>query len=469
MGRQDTAFRASPGTWRPHRRFRRLGHARPIRLADRRAPRRAPRRRRVRCLAHVRRRSQGRARAARFCSTCSRTMSRKLTRPGKALYSCMLNEAGGVHRRSHRLFPDRRPGSGSSSTPARGTRTSRGSGSTGTRVRCRRSPSGPIWRCSRCKGPKRARRRRTLLSAAGAAAALAAGDLSSVADIDGWFVARTGYTGEDGFEIMLPAGERRARVARAECRWVLPPAASGARDTLRLEAGMNLYGNDMDETTHPFESGLALDGRAGARRAALHRARSAASASGPRCGRAGWSGLVLEDRGVLRSHQKVIVTPGRGCWRDHQRHVLPDAGALDRARARARRRPAARAGGYPRQASQRARGEAAVRALRQDRLIRINGVVVDEQCSRRSAVHQDPRVGAHAARWHRRDRDHRSCPARARRSGVRRGARGRPYAASWASLRRRRVGESGLGCLCPVAGDVTRRQSAARRGAGGGQ
>ena len=66
-----------------------------------------------------------------------------------------------------------------------------------------------------------------------------------------WFVARTGYTGEDGWEIVMPAGD-------AESAWQalldagVAPCGLGARDTLRLEAGMNLYGTDMDGTTSPF-------------------------------------------------------------------------------------------------------------------------------------------------------------------------------------------------------------------------
>jgi aminomethyltransferase len=82
----------------------------------------------------------------------------------------------------------------------------------------------------------------------------------------------------------------------------------GARDTLRLEAGMNLYGNDMDESTHPFESGLAWtvvmqpSERRFIGRDALERVRLAPSRQ--------LVGLILEDRGVLRSHQKVIVADG---------------------------------------------------------------------------------------------------------------------------------------------------------------
>jgi aminomethyltransferase len=118
-----------------------------------------------------------------------------------------------------------------------------------------------------------------------------------------WFVARTGYTGEDGFELMIPAAEIVTAWNRLRQLGV-SPAGLGARDTLRLEAGMNLYGNDMDETRHPLESGLAWTvafepaERDFIGRAALERARREGSAQ--------LIGLLLEDRGVLRSHQKVL-------------------------------------------------------------------------------------------------------------------------------------------------------------------
>ena len=120
---------------------------------------------------------------------------------------------------------------------------------------------------------------------------------------DAWFVARTGYTGEDGFEIMLPAVEAVGVWNALRARGVAP-AGLGARDTLRLEAGMNLYGNDMDEDHHPLESGLAwtVAFEPGDRdfigRQALENLRRTSDAE--------LVGLVLEERGVLRSHQKVI-------------------------------------------------------------------------------------------------------------------------------------------------------------------
>jgi len=69
-------------------------------------------------------------------------------------------------------------------------------------------------------------------------------------------VARSGYTGEDGFEISLPAGDAEAFARRLLAESEVEPAGLGARDTLRLEAGLCLYGNDIDATTTPIEAGL---------------------------------------------------------------------------------------------------------------------------------------------------------------------------------------------------------------------
>jgi len=121
--------------------------------------------------------------------------------------------------------------------------------------------------------------------------------------IDSWFIARTGYTGEDGFEVMLPAAEA-ALTWTTLCAQGIQPAGLGARDTLRLEAGMNLYGNDLDENHHPLESGLAwtvafepADRDFTGRQSLEHLRHSGGDEL---------VGLVLEERGVLRSHQKIV-------------------------------------------------------------------------------------------------------------------------------------------------------------------
>lgn len=118
-----------------------------------------------------------------------------------------------------------------------------------------------------------------------------------------WFVGRTGYTGEDGFELILPASAVPA-LWRALAGAGIRPCGLGARDTLRLEAGMNLYGSDMDETTTPLESGLSWTvafeppERDFIGREALEKQKAGASL-------ARFVGLVLDGKGVLRGHQKL--------------------------------------------------------------------------------------------------------------------------------------------------------------------
>lgn len=73
---------------------------------------------------------------------------------------------------------------------------------------------------------------------------------------DPCFVSRSGYTGEDGFEISVPADRAEALADRLLVEPEVAPAGLGARDSLRLEAGLCLYGNDIDETTLPVEAGL---------------------------------------------------------------------------------------------------------------------------------------------------------------------------------------------------------------------
>jgi aminomethyltransferase len=123
------------------------------------------------------------------------------------------------------------------------------------------------------------------------------------------FVARTGYTGEDGFEIIVPE-PHAVRLWDALAAAGVQPAGLGARDTLRLEAGMNLYGQDMDEDATPWEAGLgwtvSLDeGRDFIGRAALERQQAAGV---PR----ELVGVVLDEKGVLRHGQRVVAAAGEG-------------------------------------------------------------------------------------------------------------------------------------------------------------
>ena len=229
----------------------------------------------------------------------------KLKDSGKALYSCLLNEAGGVvddlivyfiNENWFRVVVNA------------GTRDKdiawlkRFSSPFGVDIKPRTDLA-----MIAVQGPNARAKASTLLGTHAAAAQ----ELKAFfgRELGPYFVARTGYTGEDGWEIMLP-------VADAPKFWTDLKAAGvaecglGARDTLRLEAGMNLYGNDMDENVSPLESGLtwtvAFDPpeRDFVGRAALDALKKGGV---PRK----LVGLVLEDRGVLRGHQKVVV-PGVG-------------------------------------------------------------------------------------------------------------------------------------------------------------
>ncbi len=226
----------------------------------------------------------------------------KLKAPGKALYGCMLNETGGVIDDLIVYFIE--------------ASEFRAVVNAGTRekdlawMRQHAAPFGVelVERTDLAmlavQGPEARAGAASLLSPAGSTAALALEPFFG-REIDGWFISRTGYTGEDGFEIMLPAMEAE-RVWTALNSSGVSSCGLGARDTLRLEAGMSLYGNDMDESTHPFESGLgwtvALEPR---ERAFIGRqALEAIRARGPQ---RKLVGLLLEGRGVLRPHQKVLV------------------------------------------------------------------------------------------------------------------------------------------------------------------
>lgn len=118
-----------------------------------------------------------------------------------------------------------------------------------------------------------------------------------------WFVGRTGYTGEDGFEVVLPEAEADA-FWRALAAAGVAPTGLGARDTLRLEAGMNLYGQDMDETVSPLESGLSWTVSLDDERDFI--GKSALLAQQEKGDLRKLVGLLLEGRGVLRGHQKIF-------------------------------------------------------------------------------------------------------------------------------------------------------------------
>jgi aminomethyltransferase len=133
-----------------------------------------------------------------------------------------------------------------------------------------------------------------------------------LADLD-VLVARTGYTGEDGFELFVPnalAAQLWSRLIEAGKPFGLQPIGLGARDTLRLEAALRLYGNDIDETTDPWEAGLGwvvkLEGRDFLGRSAL---------------------LARKQRGLLRKLVGLEMV-GRGIARHGYPVVAPDGSAL---------------------------------------------------------------------------------------------------------------------------------------------
>lgn len=229
----------------------------------------------------------------------------KLQDPGKALYSCMLNERGGVVDDLIVYFI--------------AENWFRVVVNAGTRDKdvawLKRHVAAfdvdilprPDLAMIAVQGPN-ARTRAATLIGSHAADALELKPFFG-RELDPYFIARTGYTGEDGWEIMLPAADAAKFWAALKAAGVAQ-CGLGARDTLRLEAGMNLYGNDMDENVSPLESGLtwtvAFDPpeRDFVGRAALEALRAKGV---PRK----LVGLVLEERGVLRSHQKVVA-PGAG-------------------------------------------------------------------------------------------------------------------------------------------------------------
>ena len=124
-------------------------------------------------------------------------------------------------------------------------------------------------------------------------------------DVDNWFFARTGYTGEEGFEIILPK-ELIIPLWSNLLQAGVKPCGLAARDTLRLEAGMLLYGQDMDETTTPLESGLAWTVKwepqdrdfIGMGALSLQKQQGTTRKM---------VGLTLLDKGIMRHGQKVII------------------------------------------------------------------------------------------------------------------------------------------------------------------
>ncbi|HYQ50019.1 MAG TPA: glycine cleavage system aminomethyltransferase GcvT [Pseudomonas sp.] len=225
----------------------------------------------------------------------------RLDSVGKALYSPLLNEAGGViddlivyrTENGYRLVTN-------AATRAKVLAWLESQSNdflVGIEVR-------PDLAILAIQGPQARDKVAALLSASRAALIRELRPFEGLVEGD-WFIARTGYTGEDGLEIIFPGNEAVAFYNDLVGAGIAP-SGLGARDTLRLEAGMNLYGQDIDESHTPLTSNLGW---------------SIAWEPAERdfIGRAGLLaeieqgvqdklvGLVLEERGVLRAHQVVRV------------------------------------------------------------------------------------------------------------------------------------------------------------------
>ena len=145
-----------------------------------------------------------------------------------------------------------------------------------------------------------------------AAAISALGNFRGV-ELDDWFVARTGYTGEKGVEVILPT-DQAPQLWEALLAGGVKPIGLGARDTLRLEAGMNLYGHDMDESVSPLSANMGFSiAWEPTTRDFIGRAALIAQRAEQEEGRLPlFTGLVLEQRGVLREGQQLACTAADG-------------------------------------------------------------------------------------------------------------------------------------------------------------
>jgi aminomethyltransferase len=131
-------------------------------------------------------------------------------------------------------------------------------------------------------------------------------------DVDGiaCFVTRSGYTGEDGYEISVPAAQAERLARRLLAEPELAPAGLGARDTLRLEAGLCLYGNDIDETTTPIEADLAWVIPARRRSAGSFPGAAMIARQLADCPTRRRVGIKPEGRQIARSHTAIVDAAG---------------------------------------------------------------------------------------------------------------------------------------------------------------
>jgi len=229
----------------------------------------------------------------------------KLTVPGKALYTCMLDERGGVldDLIVYFLADDR-------FRLVVNAATADADIAWLTKLRDARDPDVSIrprtdLAILAVQGPNA--RAKVWQALAGTEAPTASLKPFSAASAGDLFIARTGYTGEDGFEIVVPVS-RVVDAWKALAAAGVKPSGLGARDTLRLEAGMNLYGQDMDAKVSPLDAGLAWTVDLESPRDFVGKDALVAHPATQQL-----AGLVLLDGGgVLRAHQKVRTAHGDG-------------------------------------------------------------------------------------------------------------------------------------------------------------
>jgi aminomethyltransferase len=230
----------------------------------------------------------------------------RLKSPGRALYSCMLNEQGGIIDDLITYFLDetffRMVVNAATHDKDMAWITSQ------ARAFDVEVTERPELAMIAVQGPDA---RKAVLAQLPEADAVSAAEMKpfNAGQFGELFIARTGYTGEDGFEISLP-GDAASALWKKLLDAGVAPCGLGARDTLRLEAGMNLYGQDMDENVSPLESALGWtvalkDERAFVGKDALLEQK----ASGVKNKLVG---LVLQGRGVLRPGQTIVTEAGEG-------------------------------------------------------------------------------------------------------------------------------------------------------------
>ena len=226
----------------------------------------------------------------------------KLTQPGKALYSCLLRPDGGViddlivyffSAERYRIVVN--AGTADKDLAWMQARA------TGFDIQL--TPRRDLAMIA-VQGP---RAREKFWQAYPGSRTASAGLIPFQAAFDGdWLIARTGYTGEDGFEIAVPAEQATSVWAQLHSAGIAV-CGLGCRDTLRLEAGMNLYGQDMDESITPLEAGLTWTLALQGERDFVGKAALLAQQPGSQL-----TGLLLRERGVLRAHQAEHCAQGRG-------------------------------------------------------------------------------------------------------------------------------------------------------------